>query len=118
MWVKRTQEEITTAKKRRRRGRIQQAMFLGVGFGLLTTFIRGGGRSGRPLSIVPLEDVPRQLPFSVFLGFVAGLIFYCFPGDSGKNVVCPKCGKVESKHSQPQCSCGGHFEDGETMKWV
>ena len=118
MWVKRTQEEITTAKKRRRRGRIQQAMFLGVGFGLLTTFIRGGGRSGRPLSIVPLEDVPRQLPFSLFLGFVGGLIFYCFPGDSGKNVVCPKCGKVESKHSQPQCSCGGHFEDGETMKWV
>jgi hypothetical protein len=117
MWVKRTQEEITASKKRRRRGRIKEAIFFGAVI-VLATFVCGGGRTGRPLSIVPLEDVPRQLPVSLFVGFIVGCIFYCFPGDGGKNVVCPKCGKVEGKDSQTQCSCGGHFEDGETMKWV
>ena len=85
---------------------------------ILFTFIRGGGRSLIPASIVPLEEASSRLPRSLFFGIIVGLIFYCFPGDSAKNMVCPKCKKVTRKDSQIQCSCGGHLEDAETMKWV
>jgi hypothetical protein len=118
MWVKRTQEEIATAKSRDRRRRIIGAIYMGVFVGLLTTFIRGSARHGHPISIVPLEEVPDRLYSSLVFAVVFGLVFYCFPGNSRRNMVCPKCEKVKSKDSQTQCSCGGHFEEGETMKWV
>jgi len=84
---------------------------------ILISFIRGH-RMEWPPSIVPLREAVGRLPLSLFFGLIAGLIFYYVPGDGGKNVVCPKCDKVKSKDSERQCSCGGHFEDAETMKWV
>ena len=118
MWVKRTEEEIAAAKRRGRIGQIRGALFMSAVIGSLTTFFRGGGRSGRPFSIVPMEEVPDHLPLSLFFAVIASLVYYRFLGNSGRNMVCPKCDKVKGKDSQTQCSCGGYFEDAETMKWV
>jgi hypothetical protein len=118
MWVKRTNEEITAARRRNVIGRIRGALFMCAVVVILFAFVRGGGRSLVPAATVSLEEAVSRLPRSLFYGIIAGLIFYCFPGNSAKNMVCPKCKKVTRKVSQVQCSCGGHLEDAETMKWV
>ncbi len=118
MWVKRTDEEILAGQAKAKRLRLYGAIAMGVAVCVLLAFFRGKGWSfhyGSPY--VPLEDVPNRLPLAAIFGFLFGWFFYHFPRRR-KTVICPKCEKTKFEDSQLDCSCGGHFENIETMKWV
>jgi hypothetical protein len=116
--VKRTIDEILTAKDQAKRLRRYGAIAIGVAVCAFATFFRGRGWSIHYASNrVPLEEIPSRLPFAVVLGALLGWFFYRSPSRR-KTVICPKCEKTKTEDSQWDCSCGGHFEDLETMKWV
>ncbi len=119
MWVKRTEKEILDAKAQPKRPRIRNVMLVSLFAGLMVTFLRGGDWVFHSTSpFVSAAEIPGRLPFSVFAGISAGLIFYLFPPIRRKTFVCPKCGKTKFADSEADCDCGGHFENIETMKWV
>ena len=119
MWVKRTDQEIETAKLETKRTRKILAILLGGVFCLGFTFLHGSywRAHGYTSPIVSIDEVPYRLPFSFTGGVIAGFLLYWSKSLSQKTVVCPRCGKVKRKDSQIECSCGANFEDMETMKW-
>jgi ribosomal protein L37E len=119
MWVKRTEQEILEAKAKAGRHRIPSAVVVGFIFGLVVTFFRGGDWMFHNTSpFVSVEEFPGRLPFSIFAGISAGLACYFLANKRQTTVVCPECGKTKFQDSQPDCDCGGHFENIKTMKWV
>jgi hypothetical protein len=118
MWVKRTKQELAAAKLEAKRGRRFLAILLGGVLCLGFTFLHGKYWSRRYSSVfVSLDEVPHRLPFSLVGGVLAGFLFYLSKPASRKTVVCPRCDKTKWQDSQMECSCGGHFEDIETLKW-
>jgi hypothetical protein len=118
MWVKRTDDEILAAKEHAKSLRRYGAIAIGVALCAILTFFRGRGWSVYyPSNRVPLEEIPSRLPLAVLFGFIVGWFFYRSPSRR-RTVVCPKCEKTKVEDSQWDCSCGGHFEDIKTMKWV
>jgi len=43
---------------------------------------------------------------------------YWFALRDDRKLICPNCGKTKFKDTILQCSCGGHFENAEEMKWT
>jgi len=118
MWVKRTEEEIAAAQARVNRSRRYEAVAVGIVVAVLLTVLRDKSWIlGHTSPFVPLEEMPPRIPFSIISGFFGGWLFYHFRPHQ-KTVVCPKCEKVKVEESVPECTCGGHFENIETMKWV
>lgn len=66
---------------------------------------------------VPAREILPRLPGTIALGAVFGLLSYIFNQRKKPTVVCPKCGTVKYADDSPQCSCGGHFENIDDMKW-
>jgi hypothetical protein len=119
MWVKRTDEEIEAARKKAKRSRIYLSVAFGVVVGVVSLFFRGKGWSLHYATRqVSLEEVPYRIPISTIVGLSCGWIFYRFLQPTKKTMICTKCEKAKSEDSQTECSCGGHFHDLETMKWV
>jgi hypothetical protein len=116
MWVRRTPEEISKAKHQRQSGRIRLAALSGIFIAILTAFTRGSKFIHGP-GLIPLNQVASRLPSSIFFGLISGIVFYFWSGRGKTTVVCPKCGKVKFEDGSQQCSCGGHFENIEEMKW-
>jgi len=118
MWVKRTDAEILTGKDQAKRFRRYGAIAIGVAVCAFFTFVRSRRWSIHfSSSHVPSDDIPSRLPLAAIFGILCAWFFYRSPSRQ-KTVICPKCEKTKNEDSLWDCSCGGHFEDLETMKWV
>jgi hypothetical protein len=119
MWVKRTEAEVAKAKTDANRIRLRWAVVAGAFSWLNCTFLHGKGWRSRYTSVfVSLEEVPMRmlefLPVGVFLGWLV----YRFRTKPRQVMVCPNCEATKDEDSVLACSCGGHFEYLETMKWI
>jgi hypothetical protein len=117
MWVKRTPEEIAKAKRKNLAGRIRLAVFMGVFVSAPCTFVYGS-RAHTPGFFVPLDQIVSRVPSSIVLGAIVGIMTYWFALRDDRKLICPNCGKTKFKDTILQCSCGGHFENAEEMKWT
>jgi len=119
MWVKRSDKEVLRAKARAKCRRIFGAAALAIAISLYAAWYRGKNWYQHHASpYVPLNEIPHRLLWSAPFGLVIGLLFYRRLLTSARSVVCPKCGKIKNEDEQWNCSCGGHFEDVETMKEI
>src|ERR1700720_3229977 len=115
MWVKRTDEEIEAARtkveRRAKLGRICAAIAVGLISGWSITFLQG--KRGYSSRLMPWSEARQYTPVGLFLGSLVGLFIYCVipPQPRQKTVICPRCEAAKREDSQPECSCGGHFED-------
>jgi hypothetical protein len=120
MWVKRTPEEKDKAKKQRRSMRIRQALMIGVIVVVADLFMYSNVRSYRGPAdqiIVPFDQIAPRVPGAIFMGIIAAIIMDWFSFRGRRELVCPKCGQIKYRDNNLQCSCGGHFEKREEMKW-
>jgi hypothetical protein len=115
MWIRRTSEEVGRAKREHRSTRIRTAIFMGGVVTILTAFVYGGKFNAPKL--IPFNQVISRIPLSIILGGIMGIISYWFALREDRQLVCPKCGKVKFRDGILECSCGGHFEKIEEMKW-
>jgi hypothetical protein len=115
MWVKRTPEEIVITKRKHLSVRIRTAVFMGIFVTVLCAFVRGN-RLHAP-GFVPLDQVLSRPVMPVVLGVIVGIINFWFALRDDCQLVCPKCGTIKFRDNILQCSCGGHFEKIEEMKW-
>ena len=124
MWVKRTQKEFEDYKARAiardKRVRIVVAVLIGLVACLGFAFFHQRGWVSRyPTNRVPLEDVPNRLPLALIVGLLGGWICYLTTKERRETtMICPRCKKTKKADTQTECSCGGHFEDTDTMRWV
>ena len=120
MWVKRTEKEILAAQTKAKRRRLHGSILAGAVFCAVLTFLPGRGRrqSGYTSLFLPMREIHDYLPVTLSIGIIGGWLFYHFLSKSRKSVICTRCEKTKFEDSETKCSCGGHFEDLETMKWV
>jgi hypothetical protein len=118
MWVKRTEFEIAEERRRQRRSRLRAAALFGV-FVTLMTALTFGSREieGRHRFTVPTSEILSRLPFSTVFGAVAAFAIYKFQRQR-PTMICPECEATKHDDGISQCSCGGHFEMMESMKYV
>jgi hypothetical protein len=95
--------------------RIRSAVFMGVVVSTITLFVHGMFRG---YGFVPIDQVPSRIPSSIVWGVIVGMMSYWFVLRSDRRCICPKCGKIKHQDNILQCSCGGHFEKTEEMKWT
>jgi hypothetical protein len=120
MWVKRTPEEIVKVKKQRRSMRVRQGLMIGVIAALSTLFMYSNVRSYQGPAdqiYVPPDQVPLRIPGAIIMGIIAAIIIDWFTFRVKLELVCPRCGHVKNRDDILKCSCGGHFEKREEMKW-
>jgi len=118
-WKKRSPEEIAAVRRTRQRDRIKAALVVGVLVTLGTSLTFGWREAGdRGRFLVPAQEILARLPLTLIFGTVAALLYYISASRKKPTVVCPKCGTVKDSGASAQCSCGGHFEKIEEMKWV
>jgi hypothetical protein len=119
MWVKRTESEITEERRQQRQNRLRSAVVFGVLVTIFTTCFFGreeaGRRGGR--FTVPAYELPQRLHFSIPCGVLVAFLFPMF-GRKRPVMICPKCEVTKYDDSVAGCSCGGHFEKIEEMKYV
>ena len=89
---------------------------MGVLVAVLCAFASEGVRFHAPRSI-SFNEIVSRIPLFIVLGFIVGIINYRFALRSDRQLVCPKCGAIKFSDNILQCSCGGHFENIEEMKW-
>src|ERR1700722_174561 len=120
MWTKRTDQEIASVRAKARRNRI----FIAAGFTIFCFILSvlGHGRYRRyrnHSADEAFDNSPVNLlfviPSMVFFGWCS-YRFLLF--GKRKVVLCPKCEPTKYEDVQPDCPCGGHIEDMETMKWI
>jgi len=117
MWVKRTESEIAEERQRQRRRHSRNALLAGALLMVMVTCTFGwaqGGHGGRFL--VPPAKYSSRLPTAVVAGIVAALAFYKWERDRPM-MICPKCEVTKYQDDVRECSCGGHFEIMENMKY-
>ena len=67
------------------------------------------------------DDMMQVFPSVLFLWVLTMIVikFINFPVPPQKIVmICPKCEETKNDDGVLTCSCGGHFVDLRTMKWV
>ena len=120
MWIKRTDQEIAAVRAKARRKRI----FVAAAFTILCfiSITVGHGRYRRyrnHSADESFDNSPANLLFVIPIMALVGWCSYRFqPLGKRKVVVCAKCESTKYADAQPDCPCGGHFEDLDTMKWV
>jgi hypothetical protein len=119
MWVKRTDKEILKAKRDAKFWRMCRAILAGIFICLLTIFFRARGWSViYPTNRIPFDEVPERIPSSLVFGVLIAWFVYRFPLKIRRTMVCAHCGATKFEDSEYKCSCGGHFENLENMKWI
>jgi uncharacterized paraquat-inducible protein A len=117
MWKKRTVQEIAEVRSQAKQTKKLQAFLIGIGVTFLFTIFRGRGWSQNHASrFVSLDEMPARLLITIPFGALFGLFFY--RSRRQRTMVCPRCEAVKQEDDKPDCTCGGHFEDIEEMKWV
>lgn len=127
MWVKKTSDEIKRDLERsKRKPKISQTLLV-IGAIMLLIFIRGGFEAATKGSyIVPFDELPNHFMEALLLIIpimILSLIFgtrFSKREDADKEpiLVCPKCERTKENDGFLACSCGGHYVDIKTMKWV
>jgi len=119
MWVKRTDEELLKARKDAKFWRMWRAGLFGLFISVMGIFFHGIGWSTRyATNRVPLDEIPSRILIAAPFGILISWTIYRFPSKVRRTMVCPHCGITKFEDSESKCSCGGHFEDLETMKWM
>jgi len=123
-WVKLTPLEMDEASRKRQRGCIVAAVFIGsVIFGLpllSSSRLFAKIREEHPHSprIDPNPFMSHGLLPQVILFSVIGIFFYLLLRRPGKSLmICPKCGAAKYDDGSLQCKCCGRFEDMKSLKW-
>jgi len=112
MWVKRTESEMAAERLRQRHSRLQVAMAYG-GFITIATAFYYGWSWGRHRFAVPASQIPLC---AVLSGVIMTLLYYKFHRERPV-MICPKCEVTKYDDNMTECSCGGHFEKLEEMKY-
>jgi len=118
MWIKRTEAELAEEQRRQRRSRLRAALLFGAFVLLLVTFFFGGRealRRGR--FTVPVGELLSRFPFAIAAGAISSFVFYKWERKR-PTMICPKCERSKYDDGVIQCSCGGHYEPMEGMKYV
>ncbi len=119
MWEKRQPEEVLEVRRYRKRHRVKGAIVFGALITLGTSLSFGWREAGdRGRFLVPAQEILTRLPMTIAFGTLAGLLSYIVDKRKKPTVVCSKCGTVKHAGDSARCSCGGHFENIEEMKWV
>ena len=119
MWVKRTEPEIETERKRQRRSRVLSAMVVGFIFLVVVLFTFGWREAGeRRGFFVPANELLPRLPFAVGAGLLLGFFYRWQERKRLPMMICPHCEATKYADGTIECSCGGHFEMMEEMKYV
>jgi len=118
MWVKRTELEIAEERRRQRRSRLRIAALVGVFITLMIPLMFGWKEiEGRHRFTVPADEILSRLPFSMIFGALVALAFYKCVRER-PTMICSQCETTKHDDGISQCSCGGHFEMMEVMKYV
>lgn len=118
MWVKRTELEIAEERRRQRRSRLRVAALVGVFITLMIALTFGWREiEGRHRFTVPTDEILSRLPVSMIFGAVVALAFYKLVRER-PTMICPRCEATKHDDGISKCSCGGHFEMMEGMKYV
>ena len=118
MWGKRTETELLEERRRQRQARLRDAGLFGVFVTILSTFFVGWKEAGnRGAFAVPKDELLSRFHLSIVFGAVAALLFFKFERRR-PIMICPKCEATKYDDNLFGCSCGGHFEKMEEMKYV
>ena len=123
MWVKKSPEELRKpfSKKRRLLGAlaIGTIIFLGCVFtnGGVVGYVRTGVFFKRHIYEM-VDSIPSALLTSLIVGLIAYRFLFSENPPPQDTLMCPMCEKTKFDDGSYSCSCGGHFEDIGTMKWV
>jgi hypothetical protein len=118
MWVKSTEAETIKAKADAKRARLRRSIIAGLLCWLLGAFVHGKSwriRYGSPF--VSLDEIPLRLVISLPFGVFLGCLVYRFQSKR-RIMICPSCEFTKNDDSIMTCTCGGHFEYLDTMKWI
>ena len=118
MWIKRSEAELVEERRRERRSRLRWALLFGAFVLLLVTFFFGGPeafRRGR--FTVPVAEILSRFPFAIAAGAISSFVSYKCERKRPM-MICPKCEATKYDDGATQCSCGGHFETMDSMKYV
>ena len=119
MWVRRTEAEIAKERQRQRRSRLQGAVIFGTFILLMVLCFFGWRESARRgRFVVPTEEMLSRLPFASVAAILFAFVMYKWERKRLPMMICPKCETTKYKDEVTQCSCGGHFEMMEVMKYV
>ena len=114
MWVKRTEEEVARARIAAKRGRLYSAIVSGIFLWSACTLCHGWSRRDSSL-FASAEEIPARAivagPFGVLLGWLV------YRTTKRRTLICPACGAAQGEGPDRTCSCGGHLESLDTMKW-
>ena len=118
MWVKRTEAELAEERRRQHRSRLRVAFLSGAFVLILVTFFCGGREAARRGRFtVPVAELLSRLPFAIAAGAISSFGFYKWERER-PTMICPKCEATKYEDGVIQCSCGGHYEPMEGMKYV
>jgi len=128
MWVMKTPAEQATSEIRNKRIKLRAVMIYPASLTLIITIIftftyprLGSVRNGGAF-LVPQDQWLTQLPSAFIVGVLMGVatfLLIIYPTNPPKvTLVCTECEKVKVDDGITSCSCGGHFVDIKTMKWM
>ena len=120
MWIKKTELEIKQdAIQYQRKRKIHSNLFTIVILFLLIISQRIGWSKYRQPEPESWRQVLVELPISLIISGISGLLFYRFyQTELDKDVICINCDKVKRKDSVLQCSCGETFKDLKLYRWA
>ena len=120
MWMKLTDKDRQNREIEDRRKRLPWAVLLGILIFLGVVFCQGGRFTHHHSGPKTIYEMSQDFPFALFFAPLATWIMYRYGIMKNKRitVICPRCEKVEYRGFQTQCSCGGHFENIDDMKWI
>ena len=123
MWVNKTPGEIVADNSKKPTNCGKWMVYALVGFFLLLPVVFNIGRlSYRPGPFVrSYHQIMDVLP-GVLILYILAIIMLQFVGwpklQKKRVFICPKCEAAKNDDGNYSCSCGGHFVDIKTMKWV
>ena len=85
---------------------------------MVTCLFGGQAIARRGRATVPLDELLLRLPFGVVAGIIWSVVIYKWERKRLPMMICPKCEATKYEDGTIQCSCGGHFEMMEVMKYV